>query len=209
MKKHILLLILVLGISSLFSNLVFSQDPEQDPDGWEAYQTGFQPPETVIRAIELKEGMVVGEIGAGRGRYSVILAAHVGERGHIYANDIDQESLEYLDFRCKRDHIDNITIVLGKEKDPLLPENKLDMIFIVNSYHHFSSPVQVLKNAYPALKKSGTLVIIDGVPGKYGGGSAHTTPKENLISQMKEAGFAFVRVAAELKRDNIYIFRKL
>jgi ubiquinone/menaquinone biosynthesis C-methylase UbiE len=49
--------------------------------------------------------MVVGEIGAGKGRYSVILANHVGKTGHIYANDIDKESLEYLDFRCKRDNI--------------------------------------------------------------------------------------------------------
>jgi ubiquinone/menaquinone biosynthesis C-methylase UbiE len=180
----------------------------QDPDGWEDYQTSLQPPEIVIPAIELKEGMMVGEIGAGRGRYSVILAKAVGEKGHIYANDIDKESLDYLDLRLKRDKINNITIILGKEIDPLLPENKLDMIFIVNSYHHFSHPVDILKNAFPALKSSGTLVIIDGVPGKYGGNSSHTTPKEELISQAKEAGFKFDRVAAELERDNIYIFGK-
>lgn len=180
----------------------------QDPDGWEDYQTSLQPPETVIPAIELKEGMVVGEIGAGRGRYSVILAAHVGETGHIYANDIDKASLDYLEKRCLRDKIDNITIIHGEERDPLLPDNKLDMIFIVNTYHHISHPVDVLKNAYPALKSSGTLVVIDGVPGKYGGNSSHTTPKDELISQAKEAGFSFVKVAAELERDNIYIFNK-
>jgi ubiquinone/menaquinone biosynthesis C-methylase UbiE len=180
----------------------------QNPDGWEEYQTSLQPPEIVIPAIELKEGMVVGEIGAGRGRYSVILARHVGETGHIYANDIDNGSLDYLELRCDRDKIHNITIIRGEERDPLLPENKLDMVFIVNSYHHFSHPVDVLKNAYPALKTSGSLVIIDGVPGKYGNGSSHTTPKEELISQAKKAGFSFVKVAAELERDNIYIFRK-
>jgi ubiquinone/menaquinone biosynthesis C-methylase UbiE len=154
------------------------------------------------------EGMVVGEIGAGRGRYSVILANHVGEKGHIFANDINKESIEYLDLRCKRDKIDNITTILGKERDPLLPEDKMDMIFIVNTYHHITHPVEVLKNAWPALKSSGTLVIIDGVPGKYGGSSSHTTPKEELISQAKEAGFRFIKVAAELERDNIYIFKK-
>lgn len=205
MKRTIPVALLVLCLSFLFSSPLLSQNP----DGWEEYQTSFQPSEIVIPAIELKEGMVVGEIGAGRGRYSVILADHVGKNGHIYANDIDKESLEYLDFRCKRDGIDNITSILGQVKDPLLPENKLDMIFIVNTYHHFSHPVEVLKNAIPALKASGTVVIIDGVPGKYGGDSGHTTPKEQLLSQMKEAGYRFDRVAAELKRDNIYIFRKL
>jgi len=193
-----------LAISILCLNILFScQLLAQDPDSWEEYQTSFQPPEIVIKAIELKEGMVVGEIGAGRGRYTVILAENIGKKGHIYANDIDKESLEYLDFRCKRDSIKNITTILGLEKDPLLPENKLDMIFIVNTYHHISNPVKVLKNAYPALKSSGTLVIIEGVPGKYGAHSDHVTSKNDLISQIKEAGFSFDRVAAELKRDNI------
>ena len=204
MKRYIPAALSVLCLVFLFSNQLKSQDP----DAWEEYQTSLQPPEIVIEAIKLDKGMVVGEIGAGRGRYSVILANHVGETGHIYANDIDKESLEYLDFRCKRDKITNITTILGKEKDPLLPENKLDMIFIVNTYHHISHPIQVLKNAHPALKPTGTLVIIDGVPGKYGGDSSHTTPQDELISQAKEAGFSFDRVAAELQRDNIYIFRK-
>ena len=196
--------LVILCISFLFLSPVRSQDP----DAWEEYQTKLQPPEIVIPAIDLKEGMVVGEIGAGRGRYSVMLAKHVGEKGHIYANDIDKESIEYLDLRCKRDKIDNITTILGKERDPLLPENTVDMIFIVNTYHHITHPIEVLKNARPALKSAGTLVIIDGVPGKYGGSSSHTTPKEELISQAKEAGFRFVKVAAELERDNIYIFKK-
>lgn len=191
-----------------FLFLLLSPLVAQDPDAWEEYQTSLQPPEIVIPAIGLKAGMIVGEIGAGRGRYSVILAKQVGETGHIYANDINKEDLEYLDFRCERDKIDNISSILGKEKDPILPENKLDMIFIVNTYHHISHPVDVLKNAYPALKPTGTLVIIDGVPGKYGGNSSHTTPTKELISQAKEAGFKFEQVAAELKRDNIYIFSR-
>lgn len=204
MKKYIPALISFIAFLYLLSFPLVAQDP----DAWEEYQTSLQPPETVIPAIDLKEGMKVGEIGAGRGRYAVILAKHVGEKGHIYANDINEEDLEYLDFRCERDKIDNINTILGKEKDPLLPENKLDMIFIVNSYHHFSHPTELLKNAYPALKKSGTLVIIEGVPNRYGGYSSHTTSKEDVISRTEEAGFRFDRVAAELKKDNIYIFTK-
>lgn len=180
----------------------------QDPDAWEARQTAFQPPEKVIEAIGLTEGMIVGEIGAGQGRYSVILAEKVGDKGHIYANDIDQEALDYLDLRCRRDNISNISTLRGKMKDPMLPANTLDMIFIVNSYHHFTYPVDVLKNAYPALKKGATLAIIEGVPGRYGRMSSHATPSETLIKQVEEAGYTFFKVAAELQRDNIYIFRK-
>ena len=205
MKRYTSIIFSLLCLSFIFTPRLFSQDP----DAWEANQTSYQPPETVLEAIDLKEGMTVGEIGAGRGRYSVILADAVGKEGRIYANDIDKEDLDYLDLRCERDGITNITIIRGKELDPLLPENELDMIFIVNSYHHFSSPVELLQNAKPALKASGTLVIIEGVPGRYGRGSTHATPKEDLISQVEQAGYSFDRVAAELTRDNIYIFKKL
>ena len=205
MIRYSLYVIFVLCLSFMITPLIYSQDP----DVWETNQTSYQPPEIVLKAIDLEEGMVIGEIGAGRGRYSVILAEAVGKKGLIYANDIDKEDLDYLNLRCERDGISNISIIRGKEKDPLLPDNELDMIFIVNSYHHFSSPVLLLKNAHPALKPSGTLVIIEGVPGRYGRGSTHATPKEDLISQAKEAGYSFDRVAAELQRDDIYIFRKL
>ena len=204
MRPYVSITITVLCLSFIFAPLLYSQDP----DAWEANQTSYQPPEIVLKAIELKEGMVVGEIGAGRGRYSVILADAVGIKGLIYANDIDKDDLDYLDLRCERDGITNIRIIRGKEKDPLLPDNILDMIFIVNSYHHFSSPVELLKNAQTALKSSGILVIIEGVPGRYGRSSTHATPKEVLISQLKEAGYGFEGVAAELQRDDIYIFKK-
>ncbi len=192
----------------LLSSIISLPLCSQDPDGWESRQTAYQAPNVVIKAIGLKEGMKVGEIGAGQGRYSVILAKRVGDKGHIYANDIDEESLNYLNIRCERDQISNITTILGKTKDPMLPANSLDMIFIVNSYHHFSHPVEVLKNAYPALKQGATLAIIEGVPGRYGRNSGHATPKEKLIQEVENAGYSFVRVAAELERDDIYIFRK-
>ena len=204
MKLYTSITIIVLCLSFIITPQLYSQDP----DAWEANQTSYQPPEIVLKAIELKEGMVIGEIGAGRGRYSVILAEAVGKKGLIYANDIDKEDLDYLDFRCERDGITNITTIRGKELDPLLPDNKLDMIFIVNYYHHFSSPVELLQNALPALKQSGTLVIIEGVPERYGRASTHATPTKDLIAQVKEAGYSFDRVAAELQRDDIYIFKK-
>jgi len=149
MKRNTPASVSLLCLSLLFSSPLLSQNS----DSWEAYQTSQQPPEKVIEAIGLKEGMIVGEIGAGRGRYSVILAKHVGPEGHIYANDIDTESLEYLDFRCERDDINNITCITGEEIDPLLPDNKLDMIFIVNSYHHFSQASELEKDKIYIFRK--------------------------------------------------------
>jgi len=180
----------------------------QDPDGWEAYQNRLQPPERVLEVIGIREGMVIGEIGAGRGRYTVFLAEAVGEKGHVFANDIDRNDLDYLEQRCKRDNIPNISIIMGEEYNPLLPDNELDMIFMVNVYHHLSDPVQILQNALPSLKAGGALVIIEGVPGKNGGSTSHATKQEIVVAQMSEAGYSFEKVAAELERSNIYIFGK-
>lgn len=180
----------------------------QDPDSRENYQNRLQPPEAVLPAIGVKEGMVIGEIGAGRGRYTVILADAVGEKGHIYANDIDSNDLEYLEYRCERDSIPNISTIVGEESDPLLPVNELDMIFMVNVYHHLSHPVRIMENAKPSLKEGGMLVIMEGVPGRQGSFSSHSTARETVISQMEEAGYTFEKVAAELEQSNVYLFSK-
>lgn len=200
LKKYTVLAIFLLGI--VFLGLA------QDPDSREDYQNRLQPAETVIPAIGVNEGMVIGEIGAGRGRYTVILADAVGEEGHIYANDIDRNDLDYLELRCKRDDIPNISIFLGEENDPLLPVNELDMIFMVNVYHHLNHPVRIMQNAMPSLKDGGTLVIMEGLPGRQGSLSSHSTSQETVISQMEEAGYTFEKVAAELERSNIYLFKK-
>ena len=68
MIRYSLYVIFVLCLSFMITPLIYSQDP----DVWETNQTSYQPPEIVLKAIDLEEGMVIGEIGAGRGRYSVI-----------------------------------------------------------------------------------------------------------------------------------------
>ena len=76
---------------------------ENKADSWEARCNIYQPPEKVMDAIGVKSGMVIGEVGAGRGRYVVPMARRVGDKGRVYANDIDEEALEYVRFRCRRD----------------------------------------------------------------------------------------------------------
>ena len=120
-----------------------------------------QPPEKVMDAIGLKAGMAVGEIGAGRGRYTIHLARRVGNTGKVYANDIDRDALSYLRERCRRQDILNIETILGDEKDHLLPSQALDMVVMVWVYHMLDEPIPILKNLKPSLKPGATLVILD------------------------------------------------
>lgn len=194
----------MLAISLLVFVAVAAQ---RDPDAWEARHNAIQPPEQVMDAIGVKPGMTVAEVGAGRGRYAVHMAARVGGTGRVYANDIDEEALAYLRERCGRDGIPNIETVVGEVDDPLLPEGACDVVYLINTYHHLDEPVELLANIMPALTDEGILVIIEHDPDKFPEGKEHYTPQNRLIDEAYRAGFALVRIETFLTRDNINIFR--
>ncbi len=184
---------------------------QTDPaDAWEKRLNNLQPPDQVMDAIGVLPGMVIGEIGAGRGRYTVHLARRVGPSGRIYANDIDSGSLAYLRSRCKREGLGNITTVLGRMDDPLFPPASLDMVFMVNTYHHLAAPVALLRKLAAALKPSAVVAIVEHDPGK-GDGTfrKEATSEEDMRVQAAEAGYEVVRVEIFLPTDNIYILRPI
>jgi ubiquinone/menaquinone biosynthesis C-methylase UbiE len=110
----------------------------------------------------LRKGMFVGEVGAGDGYFTFMLANRVGSEGRVYANDIiEKGALEVIRDRAREKNLKNIITILGTEETPLLPEGQLDMVFIVNAFHDFAKPIKMLCNIAPALKSRGKLVIID------------------------------------------------
>jgi len=187
--------------------MISSCHSQTDPDAWEKRHNAYQPPEQVMDSLGIKPGMIITEIGAGRGRYAVLMAKRVGATGKIYANDIDKKALEYLDYRCKRDSIPNVITVLGKVADPLLPKATMDMVYMINTYHHLDKPIELMKNIISCLKPDGTFVIIEHDPIKVPGAGSHATAKDVLIDQVKQAGFELVRMMTFLKRDNIYVLQ--
>lgn len=167
-----------------------------------------QPPDKVMNAIGLEPGMVVGEVGAGHGRYTVRLAERVGPTGKVYANDIARGALDYLRERCRKNGVKNVEIILGEVDDPLFPKGALDMVFMVLTYHHLARPVELLRNLAPSLKPGATVAIVDADPAR----SGNTDPNESIsLERMKreagEAGYEVIRVETFLRRDNIFILR--
>ncbi len=149
--------------------------------------------------------MVIGDIGAGKGRYAVWFADRVGPKGMVLANDIDKDALVYLERRCKRHGISNITTVLGEIEDPKFPAKSLDLAFMVNVYHHLDEPVAILKNVVPGLKPGGILAIVEAEPEK-AGRARYATPKQELIQQVESAGYKLEKIITFLNEDNIYLF---
>ena len=170
----------------------------------EARLNRLQPPERVMDIIGAAAGMTIAEIGAGGGRYVVHLAARVGPEGKIYAEDIDGDALRHLAERCRRVGFANVETVLGDPADPKLPAGKLDLIFVISSYHHFDDPVGLMDKARAALKPTGRLAIAEWVPDKDGRGTG--TPPEKMRAQMESAGFVLERIDKSLEANDLYIY---
>ena len=181
--------------------------PASGADEWEEKWNRRQPPDAVMDTLGIAAGMVVAEIGAGRGRYAVQIADRVGKKGKVYANDIDAGALAYIRERCKRDGIENIETILGEVDDPLLPEGEIDLVYVINTYHHFDDPVALLEKVIPCLTPDGRLVIIEHDQDKYGDeAGSHCTPQNKLIDEVYRAGFILVGIETFLEKDNINIF---
>lgn len=175
----------------------------------EKYTNKRQPPGKIMDAIGLGPGMVVGEVGAGRGRFTIHMAVRVGPAGKIYANDINADALATLRDRAKSDRLANIETILGRVDDPLFPKNALDMVFMILTYHHLAKPVELLKNLVPCLKPGATVVVIDPDPIKdrdRRDGSESTT-REEIEPVAEAAGFEIARIETFLSRDTIFILR--
>lgn len=207
MKKSCLgmLTCLCLLIGTAFSQA--SKDRLAPENANEARLNMLQPPDKVMDIIGVAAGMAIAEIGAGQGRYVVHLADRVGPEGRVYAEDIDADALRHLMERCKRGGFANVEAIRGDSTDPKLPPGKLDLIFVISSYHHFGDPVALMRNARAALRASGRLAIAEWIPDNDGQGTG-TSPGK-LTAQMESAGFALERIdkSLESNRLHVYLFR--
>lgn len=182
---------------------------ERDRDQW-------QQPEKVMDSVGVKPGMVIGEAGAGRGYFTFKLAKRVGDTGKIFANEIVERHLQYIDDRCRREGIQNIETVLGEIEDPIFPKGKLDMVFMVYVFHHLDRPIEFLRNIVPSLKPHATVVLVERDPDKWPPGNKNDDrsydssrhdfmPNHIVLRRIEEAGYTLVKKETFLERDNIYV----
>jgi ubiquinone/menaquinone biosynthesis C-methylase UbiE len=147
-----------------------------------------EEPAKLIEALAVKEGMVVADVGAGSGYHSFRLAPLVGDKGKVLAVDIQQEMLDLMTARAKKEKVTNVETVKGTDKDPKLPEGKVDLIFMVDVYHEFEHPYEMTEKLVAALKPGGRLVFVEfreedaKVPIK----AVHKMSERQVIKEMAE-----------------------
>jgi SAM-dependent methyltransferase len=115
----------------------------------------------IARLLELKPGMAVGDIGAGRGYHTVRLSPLLGPKGFVIAEDVTRDYLVELARRIERLGLKNVTLALGEPHDPRLPASTLDVAILAHMYHEIAQPYALLYNLAPALKRGARVGIVD------------------------------------------------
>ncbi len=168
----------------------------------------IQPPGLVMDILGVRPGLVIGEVGAGRGRVTVHLADRVGAKGKIYANDINAASLEYLQARCQKLGLANVETILSRTDDACFPKDSLDLVFMAWVYHHVDAPVPLLRSLLPSLKPWGVVAMAEPKPDAHPEEEARRLTRESVGAEAREAGFILDAVIEnKLKEDNIFILR--
>jgi ubiquinone/menaquinone biosynthesis C-methylase UbiE len=169
-----------------------------------------EQPEKALDALNLKPGMVVADIGAGVGYMSLRMARRVGPQGKVYANDLQPAMLDLLRQNAAKAGIGNIVPVVGDVADPKLPANTMDLVLLVDVYHEFSQPQQMLRKIRETLKPDGRLVLLEyraedpDVPIN----PTHKMTVGQVKAELEAEGFVLQPVIETLPQQHILILTK-
>lgn len=152
----------------------------------------WQKPDEVIRSFSLPDNAVVVEVGAGTGYFAVRLAPHV-KNGKVICFDRSSQMISYLENRAKELGLKNVEAHTTGSDGNLTLEEKADLVFSVDVYHHLKDRIAYFSKIAEYLKPDGALVVIDRTEEKVEGQpTGHRVPKEKIKEEMKEAGFELV-----------------
>lgn len=167
-----------------------------------------EEPAKLMKALHLKAGMTVCDLGCGNGFYTLMLAKEVGDKGKVLAVDIQQEMLDLLAKRAEKAGVKNYQPILGTVADPKLPEGAVDLILIVDVYHEMDHPVEMLAAMRKSLSKGGRMVLVefraedDNVPIK----PLHKMSKAQVNKEIGANGFKLVEDFEGLPWQHVMFF---
>jgi len=115
----------------------------------------------MIKALDLKPGMTVADIGAGSGVITVLMARDVLPGGRVVAVDVQQEMLDLLADKLKSQQVENVDLLLGTAKSPRLEAESVDVAIMVDVYHELEFPYEMLLELSKGMKIGGRVVFVE------------------------------------------------
>ena len=166
-------------------------------------------PDVLVRALGLRPTDVVADLGAGTGYFTFRMAPLVPQ-GRVYAVDIQPEMLRILEERADAEGVENVAPVLGTETSPRLRPESTDVTLLVDSYHEFSHPAEMLASIYASTRPGGRLVLVEyraedpDVPIR----RLHKMTEAQARREVEAAGFRFVENLDVLPQQHLLVFER-
>lgn len=146
------------------------------------------------QVLALKEGMVVADVGAGKGELTLAVAREVGMKGHVFSTEIDPARLRQLREAVRGTGLDNVTVVQAQSSETGLPSNCCDAIVLRRVYHHLTAPVRLNASLLQSLRPGGVLVIIDFPPPFSWMRGSLGVSAQTVVDEVKESGFELLQL---------------
>jgi SAM-dependent methyltransferase len=139
-------------------------DPERQREREEAnreYDVEWAQWQKELFGLPIRPGMTVADVGAGDGTLALHLASAVGDQGHVYANEIESGKVEAIQQHSAEAGAGNVTVILGAEEDPRLPPGEVDLVVMVEVFHHLTRPRAFLATLARQVAPGASLVLVE------------------------------------------------
>jgi ubiquinone/menaquinone biosynthesis C-methylase UbiE len=146
------------------------------------------------QALALKEGMVVADVGAGKGELTFALAGEVRSNGHVFSTEIDPARLKRLREAVVSAGLDHVTVVEARSRETGLPPNCCDAIVLRRVYHHLTDPASINASLLQSLRPGGVLVVIDLPPPFSWLRGSLGVPAQVVIDEIRASGFELLQL---------------
>jgi len=175
----------------------YFDDPKRDE---------WQRPHDVIQALGLTANSIVADIGSGTGYFSVRLA-HFVPKGRVYGVDTEPDMVNYLTDRAKREGLTNVTSLIAKPDDPRLPV-KVDLVLMVDVFHHISNRDRYFRKLKSSLKPGGRIALIDfNESSPIGPPAAERLSPAKVKAELAGAGYALASEHTFLPNQYFLVFK--
>lgn len=152
----------------------------------------WQKPEAVVAALALAPGATVADVGAGTGYFVPHLARAVGPTGTVLAADVEPALVAHLRSRAEKDGLANVVPILASADNPRLPAHGVDVVLLIDTYHHVDDRVAYARRLTGALTPGGRVAIVDWQKRDLPVGPpdlAHKLARDQVVEEMTAAGY--------------------
>lgn len=171
----------------------------------------------MIAALDIHEGSIVAEMGAGSGGRTIDIAKHVGSTGRVYSTELGDDRLRNLRNAIEKSGSKNVTVQAAHATQTNLAEGCCDALFMENVYHHFEDPAAMNASIFRTVKAGGRVAVVDFAPD--GGGEAkepkdrdenanHGVKAATVQAELERAGFEMVKVEKVNQHGFLVLVRK-